>query len=151
VKTIGKLLLLFEDLLFVGKFVPQGNILQSILMHFLVFERLLLLPLIELLLRDFLSCSREYSILSDTSFEFLELLFDLMAFGLFLIKLCLELRGHLVVSILGLLQVDSHLMDVCKCVQVLVLVHLDVWLLLLLVEVRVHHDDLLLEVLVFFS
>jgi hypothetical protein len=151
VKTIGELLLLFEDLLFVSQFVSQGNVLQSILMHFLVLERLLLLPLIELFLGDLLSCSRENSILGDTSFEFLELLFDLVAFGLFLIKFCLELRGHLVISILGFFQVYSNLMDVGKCVQVLVLVHLNVWLLFLLVEVRIHHNDLLLEVLIFFS
>jgi len=45
-----------------------------------------------------------------------------MTLLLLLIELSLELRGHLVVSLLGFFQVKSDLMDIGKSVEILVLI-----------------------------
>ena len=150
-ETIGQLLLLLQDLLLIRQSVSEGDVLESILVHFLVFEGLRLFPLVKGLLGDLLSCSREHCVLSHTSLELLELLLDLVALRLLLVELGLQLSSHLVVPVLGLLQVDPDLVDVSQGVQVLVLVHLDIRLLVVRLEVRVHCDNLLLEVLVLSS
>ena len=62
--------------------------------------------------------------MSDASLELLELALDLLTLGLLFIQLSLQLTGHLVVPVLGLLQVKADLMHVGKGVQILVLVHL---------------------------
>ena len=124
VKTVCQLLLLFEYLLFVGESVPEGNVLESKLIDLLVLLELgLLLPLDEIS-RDLLACAGIHRVLRHTTFQLLELGLDLLALGLFLIKFGLQLRRHLIVSILGLLEVETHLMHVGKCIQVLVLIHL---------------------------
>lgn len=74
---------------------------------------------------------------------------DLAAFGLLFVQLGLQFRGHLVVPILSLLKVDSHLVDVSERVEVLVLIHILHVLLALVLVVRVHGQDTLLQFLVF--
>lgn len=98
-------------------------------MHFLILQRLALFPLVPLLGRNDLSSPGEDSVRSDTSLQLFELLLNLMALGLFLVELGLELRGHFIVPILSFFKIDSYLMDVCQSVQVLVLVHLHIRLL----------------------
>ena len=143
-ETISQLFSLLEDLLLVGQSISQSDVLKSVLMHLLILKRLTFIPLLQDLLRNLLTSSRVHSILCHTSLKLLELLLNLVTFGLFLIKFGLEFRGHLVVSILGFLQVDSDLMDICKGVQILMLVHLDLGVFVVLLEVGVHHNDLLL-------
>jgi hypothetical protein len=102
VKSIGKLLSLFQDLFLVGEPVSKGDVLKSILMNLLILHRLSLVPLFKDFLVDLLSSSRHDGVLSYTLLQLLELLLNLMAFGLFLIEFSLQLRSHLVVSILSL-------------------------------------------------
>lgn len=73
-----------------------------------------------------------------------------MALGLFFIEFGLQFRSHFVVSVLCFLQVEPHLMDISQSIQVLVLIHRDIWLLIILVIVRVHHDNLSLKLFVLF-
>jgi hypothetical protein len=113
-------------------------------MDLLLFESLTLFPLVESLLGNLFTSSREYSVLSDTSLQVFELLLNFFALSLLLVELGLELCNHLVVSLLSLLKVDSDLMDVSKSVEVLVLVHLHIRLFVILFEIRVKHYDLLL-------
>lgn len=91
VEAVGQLFLLLEDLLLIGETVAQGDVLQTVLVDFLVVSRLRLLPLIERLLLDLLTRAGEDGILSDTSLELFELLLDLVALGLFLVQLRLQL------------------------------------------------------------
>ena len=135
VETVGKLLFLFQNLFFVRQLVSQSDILKSVLMHFLIFEGFALFPLVEGLFGDFLASPGEDRVLCDTSLQFFELLFDLVALRLLLVKLMLELGSHFVVSVLGLFQVDSNLMNIREGVEVLVLVHLHVWCFVVLVKV----------------
>lgn len=149
-KTISQLLLLLQDLLLVRELVPESDVLKSVLMNFLILQGLTLFPLVPLLWRNHLSSPRENGIRSHTSLKLFELLLDFMALGLFLIKLGLELRGHLVVSILSFFKVDSYLMDVSQGVEVLMFVHLNIRLLaVVLLESWVHRDNALLKLLIF--
>lgn len=91
VEAVGQLFLLLEDLLLIGETVAQGDVLQTVLVDFLVVSRLRLLPLIERLLLDLLTRAGEDGILSDTSLELFELLLDLVALSLFLVQLRLQL------------------------------------------------------------
>ena len=150
-ETISKLFLLLKNLFFVSKSISQGNVLKSILMDFLIFQTFTIFPVFKSLLWNLLSCSTEHSILRNTSLELFELLFNLMTLSLFLIKLSLKFRGHLVVTILGLFQIYSDLMDVSKSIKIFVLVHLDIWLFVILLKGWVDCDDLFLELLVFSS
>ena len=86
-ESISQLFLLLEDLLLVGQAVPQGNVLQSVLVHLLILERVHLLPLVQHLLGDLLASPREDSILSNTTLELFELGLNLVALGLLLIQL----------------------------------------------------------------
>ena len=47
VETFSKLLLSSEDLLLIGKSVPQSNVLQSILMNFLILGLVVLFPVFD--------------------------------------------------------------------------------------------------------
>lgn len=147
-ETIGKLFLLLKNLLLICESVSQSNILKSILMDFLIFQTFTVFPVFKSLLWNLLSGSAEDGILSHTSLQLLELLFNLVTLGLFLIQFSLKLRRHFVVTILSFFQIDSDLMDVCKSVEIFVLVHLNVWLFIILLKGRVNGDDLLLELLV---
>ena len=75
-----------------------------------------------------------------------------MTFSLFFIEFCLKFGSHLIVTILCLFEIDSDLMDICKCIKVLVLIHVHVWLLIKLLKVlRILENDLLLELFVLSS
>ena len=91
VEAVSQLLFLLEDLLLVGETVAQGDVLQAVLVDFLVVRRLRLLPLVKRLLLDFLAGTGEDGVLSDTSLQLFELLLDLVAFGLLLVQLRLQL------------------------------------------------------------
>ena len=54
-ESISKLLLLLKDLLLVGKTVTQGDVLKSVLMHFLVLELFGFFPFFKLFLADLLT------------------------------------------------------------------------------------------------
>ena len=65
VQTVSELLLSAENLLLVGKSVPQRNVLQPILMHFLILGLVMLLPVFDHLSTQLLAGSAEDSILGD--------------------------------------------------------------------------------------
>lgn len=157
-KAIGQLLLLLEYLLFVGESVPEGDVLESELVDLLVLLELgLLLPL-DKISRDLLACTWIHRVLRNTTLQLLKLCLDFLALGLFLIKFCLQLSCHFIVPVLGLLQVETHLMHVGKGVQVFVLIHLlgigfGMWIAwslvgLLFVSGRIHKHYLALKLLV---
>lgn len=147
-KTIGQLLSLLQDLLLVSETVTKGDVLQTVLMHLLVLHGFVLLPLVEGLLGNLLASSRHDCVGGHASLQFLKLLFNLVALSLLLVELSLKLRSHLVVSVLGLLEINPDLVHICQCIEVLVVVHVDILLLLVLLKVLIHHYDLLLELLV---
>ena len=120
-------------------------------MDFLILESLTFFPFIKCLFGDFLSCSRKDCVLSNTSLQLFKLGFDLMAFRLLFVKFSLKFACHFVITILSFLEVDTYLMHISKRVEVLVLIHLDIWLFIILLKVRVHHDNLLLQFFVFSS
>lgn len=111
-QAVCKLLLLFQDLLLVGKAVSQGDILEAELGHLLVFLELSLLLHLDVLLRDLLAGPGVDCVLSDASLKLLELALDLLALCLLLVELSLELTRHLVVPVLSLLEVEAHLMHI---------------------------------------
>ena len=147
-KTFSKLLLLLEDLLLIGKSVSESNVLQTILMNLLVLSLVSFLPLFDHLGAQLLASSAVNGVHSDRALELLELLLDLSALGLLLVKLVLQLTSHAVVPILSLLQVVTDLMHVSKSVEVLMLVEHLVSLLLIVSVVMVHQDDLSLALFV---
>ena len=122
VETLSELLLLLEDLLLVGQSVPQGDVLETILMNFLIFGLISLLPVFDHLGAELLSRAAVDGVHGDTTFELLELLLNLCALGLLLVQLVLEFTGHAIVTVLSFFQVVSDLMHVGQRVQILVLV-----------------------------
>ena len=147
-KTFSQLLLLLQYLLLVSKSVSQSNILESILMHLLIFSLISLLPLLDDLGAEFLACPAVDGVHSDRSLQLLELLLNLRALRLLLIEFVLEFASHAIVPILRLLQVVSNLMDIGEGVQVLVLMKHLISVLFIVTIVSVHQDDLALAVLV---
>ena len=148
VKTISQLFLLTENFLLVSKLIPQGNILESVLVDLLVFSFISFLPLLDHLKWKFLSGSGVLSVHGYTLFQLLKLLLNLHAFLLFLIEFVLEFTSHTIVSLLCLLQVVTDLMDICKSVEILVLVEHLVCLFLRFLSSVLHQDNLFLELLV---
>ena len=147
-ESVCQLLLLLQDFLLVGESVSQSDVLKSVLMHFLIFELLRLFPFIECFLGNGLASSGEHSIFSHTSLQLFELLLDFVTFSLFFIQFSLKFRSHFVVTVLSLFKIDSHLMNIRKSVQVLVLIHLNVRLTAVLLEVGIHHNDLFLQLFI---
>ena len=113
-------------------------------MDLLILQGFALLPFFESFLWNLLACPREHGVGSHTSLELFELSFNFGALGLLFVQLCLQFRGHLVVPVLCFLEIDTHLMDICKCVKILVLVHWAVCLLILGVVVGLNGNDALL-------
>lgn len=75
-----------------------------------------------------------------------------MTFCLLFIEFCLKFRSHLIVTVLCLFEIDSDLMDICKCIKVLVLIHVYVWLFVKVFKARrILENDLLLELFVLSS
>lgn len=62
VETFCQLLLLLQHFLLVGQSVPEGDILQTILMHLLVFGFIGLLPLFDDLGAQFLACAAMHGV-----------------------------------------------------------------------------------------
>lgn len=120
-ETVCELLLSAEDLLLICKSVSESDVLKPVLMYFLIFCLVVLFPVLDHLGTQLLSSPAENSILSDTSLQLLELMFNFLAFLLLLVELVLQFRGHPIVTILCLFQVESDLMDISECVEILVL------------------------------
>ena len=120
-ETVCELLLSAEDLLLICKSVSESDVLKPVLMYFLIFCLVVLFPVLDHLGTQLLSSPAENSILSDTSLQLLELMFNFLAFLLLLVELVLQFRGHPIVTILSLFQVESDLMDISECVEILVL------------------------------
>ena len=148
VKTFSKLLLLLQYLLLVLETVPEGDVLETVLMNFLIFGLISLFPLLDNLLRKLLSSAAVHSIHSDRSLQLFELLLDFRALRLLLVQFVLKLTSHTVVTILGLFQVVTDLMDISKSVQVLVLVKHLVSVLFVITIIVIHDDDLALAVFI---
>jgi hypothetical protein len=64
-KAICELLLLFQNLLLVSEAVTESNILETILMNFLILKSVHFLPFVEHLFGDLLSRAGEDSILGN--------------------------------------------------------------------------------------
>ena len=162
-ESISQLLLLLKDLFLISKAVAQCYVLKSKLRDLLVLLEFTLLLHRDVRLRYLLASATVHSVLRDASLQLLELGLDLLALRLLFIQLCLQLRRHLVVTVLSLLQVESDLVNVGKRVQVFMFVHLVsiglscgasmvvsvLGVLLLLFELSgLHQHDLALELLV---
>ena len=65
-----------------------------------------------------------------------------MTLGLLLIELGLQLRSHLVISVLSFFEVKSDLMNIGKSVEIFVLIHGHIGLLIILLKARFHYDNL---------
>ena len=148
VETLSELFLLLEDLLLVGQTVSQSDVLQTVLMDLLIFSLVGFLPFFNNLGAELLASTTVDSVHGHTALELLELLLDLSAFGLLLVKFVLELAGHAVVSVLSLLQVVADLMHVSQSVQVLVLVKHLIALFFVVAGVSLHKNDLALALFV---
>ena len=111
-QPICQLLLLLKDLLFIGKSIPQSDVLEPVLVNFLILQLIHFFPLLKHLLRNLLSSSAEHSIGSHTPLQLLELALYFMALSLLLIQFSLKLTSHFVVPVLGFFQVKSHLMNI---------------------------------------
>ena len=116
VKTFSQLFLLLQNTLLILKSVSQSNVLKTVLMDFLIFGFVGFLPILDDLSAELLTSTAVYSVHSNGSLEFLELLLDLSALRLFLVKLVLQLTSHSVVPILSFFQVIANLMDISKSV-----------------------------------
>ena len=111
-ETLSKLLLLLKDLLLIGKSVPQGDVLETILMNFLILGFISFLPVLDHLGTELFTCAAVDGVHGDTTLELLELLLNLCALRLLLIKLVLEFTGHAIVTVLSFFEVISDLMYV---------------------------------------
>ena len=69
--------------------VSKCDVLQTVLVHFLVFLSFNTFPVFDYFCVKFSPSATKYSILGNTALELFELVLDFLAFGLFLIKLCL--------------------------------------------------------------
>ena len=81
-------------------------------MHFRVFRFIGGFPVVDHSVTQRLVRAGEDGILGDRALQFLELMFDFLTFSLLLVELSLQFGGHAVVTLLGLLQIESNLMDV---------------------------------------
>jgi len=117
-------------------------------MHFRILSFVSGLPIVDHSVTQRLVCPGEHGVLGHGTLQLLELVLDFFALGLFFIEFGLEFRSHPVVTFLGLLQIETDLMDVSQSVQVLVLgqhlfsLHIGVSLIVVVL------DDARLQVLV---
>ena len=121
-KSISKLLLFLEDFFEIGMTIAKRDVLQTVLMHFLVLLSLYSFPVFDYFSIQFSASSTEYSILGNATLKFLKLMFNFFAFSLLLIKFGLEFAGHTVVAVLGFFEVKPNLMNICKSVKIFVLI-----------------------------
>ena len=80
-------------------------------------------PLFDLILFNGLFRSAIGGFLSNFSFQFLESTPNIVAFGLLFSQFILELERHFVVAVLGLLKLDSSLMNLSQNVEIFMLIH----------------------------
>ena len=121
-ETLSKLLLLFENLLLVGQSVSQSDVLEAILMNFLILGLISFLPIFDHLGTELFTSTAMDSVHCDTTFELFELLLDLCALRLLLVELVLEFTSHAIVTVLSFFEVISDLMHVGEGVQIFMLV-----------------------------
>ena len=121
-ETFSKLLLLLKDLLLVGQSVPQSDVLEAILMNFLILGFISFLPVFNHLGAELFTSAAMHGVHGDTTFELFELLLDLCALRLLLVKFVLEFTGHAIVTVLSFFEVISDLMHVGEGVQIFMLV-----------------------------
>ena len=103
VQTLGKLLFFLQDFLLVSQSIPQSDVLKTVLMDLLILGLISVLPLLDNLGVKFFTSTAVDSVHCHTSLKLLELLLNLSAFCLLLVKLVLELTSHAIVSVLSLL------------------------------------------------
>lgn len=147
-QAVSKLLLFLELFLKVLVAIPQGNVLEAELVNLLVFQVLILFPLVDLRVGELLTCSNKNCVFSHRVLECFELCLDFMAFCLFFVQFSLQLTSHLVVPVLSLLEVEPDLMNVCQRIEVLMLIQ---HLLVTLIKVSLivlHEENRLLQVIV---
>lgn len=121
-KSISELLLLLEDLLTVSQLILKLNVLQSVLMHFRVLSLISCFPIIDHFCAQRLVGTAEYRVLGYRTFQFLKLMLDFLTLSLFFIELGLKFGSHSVVTLLGLLKVETDLMDVSESVKIFVFI-----------------------------
>lgn len=110
-------------------------------MHFLVTSSIVLFPVLDDLRAQLFARSAVDSILSNTAFEFFELMFNFLTLCLFFVKFCLQLTSHTVIAILCFFQVKTDLMHVGKSVEILVLVKQLVILLVLIATLSIQSEN----------
>lgn len=140
-QTVGQLLTLLVNLVEIVVTVTKRDILQTVLMDLLVLKALMDLPLLDHVFLQLLAGSAEYSILGNGVLKSFELSLDLLALRLLLVELGLQFRGHSVVPVLSLFQIEANLMHVGKCVQVLMLLEHLLGLLLKVSASVIHLED----------
>ena len=91
-------------------------------MDLLIFGFLSFFPLFDHLGGQLFASTRVDSIHGNRPFELLELLVNFSALLLLVVELVLKLGSHTIVPILRLLQVETHLVNIGECVEVLVFV-----------------------------
>lgn len=102
-EALSQLFFLFQYLLIFGKRIPRPQNLKSQVLQFLGDLGFSILPLLYLLLLDWLLRATICCLLGHFSLKFLEGSSNVIAFGLFLVKFVLQLKRHLVITILSLL------------------------------------------------
>lgn len=112
VESISQLLFFLEDLLAVSQLIAELNVLQAVLMHFRILGFVSGFPVVDHTRAQRFVGATEDSILGNGTLQLFELMLDLFALSLLLVKLGLKFRGHSVVTLLGLFEVKSNLMDV---------------------------------------
>jgi len=112
VESISQLLFFLEDLLAVSQLIAELNVLQAVLMHFRILGFVSSFPVVDHTGAQGFVGATEDSILGNGTLQLFELMLDLFALSLLLVKLGLKFRGHSVVTLLGLFEVKSNLMDV---------------------------------------
>lgn len=93
--------------------ISQGDVLQTILMNFLVFSSLVFFPVLNHFSVEFTTSSTKNCILSYTTLKFFKLVLNFLTFRLFFVKFSLQLTRHAIISVLSLFKIESHLMNVC--------------------------------------
>lgn len=111
-ESISELLLLFKYLLAVSQLILELNVLKSVLMHFRVLSLVGGFPVVDHFGAQGLVGTAEYRIFSHRALQLLKLMLDLLTFSLLFVELGLKFGGHSVVTLLGLFQVETDLMDV---------------------------------------
>ena len=111
-QAICQLLLLAQNLLLVLKTVSKRDILKSVLVDLLILGGIRVLPLFNLLWRQFFAIPAVDRILSHWAFQLFELVLNFLTLCLFLIEFGLELACHSIVSVLSVFQVKTDLMDI---------------------------------------